>query len=88
MSRIEKYNYILASLQSSKLSAVTSGFDIVSMKAVEAQAGHFKLNSVFAEHALMLLVLSGQLSKIKMFEHGKKLKNTVLLQADITNKNK
>jgi hypothetical protein len=87
MSRYEKYNHILQSLQLSKHNIYRVS-KLVTVSNLRVQAGHFKLNGFFAEHAIMLLLLTGQMSKTELFKHGKRLKNTVLLSSDISNKNK
>jgi hypothetical protein len=52
------------------------------------QAGHFKLSQICIEHALMFTNLAGQLPTMQLFQHGKRLRNTILLKSLITSKKK
>jgi hypothetical protein len=82
MTRYEKYNHILKSFQISK-NSVFKVKDIVSFDSLEVQAGHFKLNSFFGEHGLLMANLTGQYPNVKIYTHGKRLKNTVLASTKI-----
>jgi hypothetical protein len=82
MTRYEKYNHILKSFQISK-NSVFKAKDIVSFDSLEVQAGHFKLNSFFGEHGLLMANLTGQYPNVKIYTHGKRLKNTVLASTKI-----
>jgi hypothetical protein len=84
MLRYEKYNYILSSLQISKMSIFAKD-TVITMKKINIQAGHFKLNAFYGEHSLLLYSLTGKLPSISLLKHGKRQKNTVLLTSNITN---
>ena len=86
MTRYEKYNSLLKSFKISK-SPIFKANDIVSLDSLDVQAGHFKLNSFFGEHGLLIANLTGQYPNVKIYTHGKRLKNTVLASTKInTNK--
>lgn len=86
MSRYKNYNYILKSLQISKFNLNNKNF--TSLKSLELQAGHFKLNQFYSEYGLLFYSLTNQFPNIKIFKHGKRLKNTVILYSEITDTNK
>ena len=86
MSRYNKYDYILKSLQISKFNL--NNKDFISLNSLEVQAGHFKLNQFYSEYGLLLYSLTNQFPKIKIFKHGKRLKNTIVISSDISSNNK
>lgn len=86
MSRYNKYDYILKSLQISKFNL--NNKDFISLNSLEIQAGHFKLNQFYSEYGLLLYSLTNQFPKIKIFKHGKRLKNTIVISSDMSSSNK
>jgi hypothetical protein len=87
MNRYEKHNYVLGSLQISK-NNIFKNNQIVSCENIKIQAGHFKLNSFYGEHSLMLASLTGNLPDIRLYKHGKRQKNTILLNSTLINNKK
>lgn len=78
MVRYKKYDFIIKNYQLSKFN-IYSKNNILNIENIEIQAGHFKPNSLFVEHGLLLFNMTGLLPKIILFKHGKRLKNTILL---------
>lgn len=79
MMRYQKYNYLVQSFQLSKLSMYKTN-DLVSLKSIDMQAGHFKPNSTYVEHGLLLTNITGQAPTASLIKHGKRLRNTVILK--------
>lgn len=78
--RYLKYNFILQSFLISK----TSNYDnvnLVNVSSIKFSLGHFKLTSMYPEHGLIFIGLSGQKPTVSFFSHGKRLQKTVLLSS-------
>jgi hypothetical protein len=79
MFRYQKYNYLIQNFQLSKLK-IFNASNLVTLDAFGIQAGHFKPNSIYVEHGLLVAGLTGQVPSIELFKHGKRLRNTALIK--------
>lgn len=85
MLRYQKYNYLTKNFQLSK-SKVYDLSNIVTIKNVTVQAGHFKPTSTFVEHGLLVTNITGQIPVTNLFKHGKRLRNTVTIKNNVQTK--
>jgi hypothetical protein len=83
MTRYQKYNYLTRGFQLSKFQMFKST-DFVSVSKLEIQAGHFKPNSTYVEHGLLVANITGQTPLIEMFKHGKRLRNSVIIKTSVS----
>lgn len=79
MSRLTKYNYILYNLQLSK-NLIFHPDEILKIKHITVNAGHFKSNSMYLEHCFIFAFLTASLPAIFLKKHGKREKPTLVLQ--------
>jgi len=82
VSRYQKYNNLIGRYMLSA-NNIYSAKEIPSIKKVKLQAGHFKLESLYVEHGLILANLANQLPKVLRYNHGKKEIETVLLTTEV-----
>jgi hypothetical protein len=87
LNQYRKYSYLTQNFQLSKLPFYNKQ-QIIYIKNIELQAGHFKLSQIFIEHSLMFVNISGQLPIMQLFQHGKRLRNTILLKSFVPSKRK
>lgn len=79
--RYKKYQYLTKNFQISKTQ--TSINNLVSLRALDIQVGHFKPASTFVEHGLLLANISSQIPVVSIHKHGKRLRTTVLLKTTL-----
>jgi hypothetical protein len=82
MLRYQKYNYLTQAFQLSKFQMFKNK-DLVSLAKLDVQAGHFKPNSTYVEHGLLVANIVGQVPVIELFKHGKRLRNSVLIKTSV-----
>jgi hypothetical protein len=80
MLRYQKYNYLAQNLQLSK-AKIFNLSNLVSVQKLAIEAGHFKPTSTYVEHGLLLTNICGQIPQTKLYKHGKRLRNTVIIQS-------
>lgn len=78
--RYLKYNFILQSFLLSKTSDYSS-VNLIGVNNIKFSLGHFKLTSMYPEHGLIFIGLSGQKPTVNFFSHGKRMQKTVLLSS-------
>lgn len=84
--RYYKFNYLIKNFILSKTLIYSQKY-LPQLIQVELNVGHYKVTNLFMEHGLIFLNLTGQLPISIIFQHGKKLKRTVVLKS-IFNKKK
>jgi len=85
MSRYQKYNYLTQNFQLSKFQVFKCN-NLVSLIRLDIQAGHFKPNSTYVEHGLLVANIVGQVPSIELFKHGKRLRNSVVIKTSVQTK--
>ena len=85
MFRYQKYNYLTQGFQLSKFQMFKNS-DLVSLVKLDIQAGHFKPNSTYVEHGLLVTNITGQVPEIKLIKHGKRLRNSIIIKTSIQTK--
>lgn len=60
----------------------------ISVKSVKVDVGHLKPNSAYPEHGLLLTELAGQAPCAHLVKHGKRLRNTIILNSTVSSSRK
>jgi len=82
MVRYDKFNKIILALSLSKLSVYSQSL-VPAIKGLNVKAGHFRLNSFYVEHGLILFGITGYKPQVERYIHGKRSRHTAALNSNI-----